>query len=146
MVHWVSDPISGLCWGQVNTSMLYEKTSQKSMAEIELALRDSAARHKFGVIHVHDLQKTMKEKGVDFPNECIIFEVCNPHQAKRALEANPAISTVLPCRISVYQRGDERVISTFLPTAMMQLFESAGLEPIAREVETVVKAMIDESA
>ncbi|GIU77091.1 MAG: hypothetical protein KatS3mg005_0329 [Bryobacteraceae bacterium] len=126
--------------------MLYEKTSQKSMAEIELALRDSAARHKFGVIHVHDLQKTMKEKGVDFGGECAIFEVCNPHQAKRALEAEPAISTVLPCRISVYQRGEQRVIATFLPTAMMQLFDSAGLRPVAEEVETVVKAMIDESA
>jgi uncharacterized protein (DUF302 family) len=126
--------------------MLYEKTSQKSMAEIELALRDSAARHKFGVIHVHDLQKTMKEKGVDFDRECAVFEVCNPQQAKRALEANPAISTVLPCRISVYQRGEERVIATFLPTAMMQLFESAGLQPVAEEVESVVKAMIDEAA
>jgi len=116
------------------------------MAEIELALRDSAARHKFGVIHVHDLQKTMKEKGVDFDRECAVFEVCNPQQAKRALEANPAISTVLPCRISVYQRGEERVIATFLPTAMMQLFESAGLQPVAEEVESVVKAMIDEAA
>lgn len=126
--------------------MLYEKTSQKTMAEIELALRDSAARHKFGVIHVHDLQKTMKEKGVEFDRECAIFEVCNPQQAKRALEANPAISTVLPCRISVYQSGEDRVISTFLPTAMMQMFASAGLEDVAREVEAVVKAMIDESA
>lgn len=126
--------------------MLYEKTSQKSMAEIELALRDAAARHRFGVIHVHDLQKTMKEKGVDFDRECMIFEVCNPHQAKRALEANPAISTVLPCRISVYQKGEDKVISTFLPTAMMQLFESAGLESVAQEVEKVVKEMIDEAA
>jgi uncharacterized protein (DUF302 family) len=126
--------------------MLYEKTSQKSMAEIELALRDAAARHRFGVIHVHDLQKTMKEKGVDFNSECAVFEVCNPQQAKRALEANPAISTVLPCRISVYQRGEERVIATFLPTAMMEMFDSAGLRPVAEEVESVVKAMIDESA
>jgi uncharacterized protein (DUF302 family) len=126
--------------------MLYEKTSQKTMAEIELALRDAAARHRLGVIHVHDLQKTMKEKGVGFDRECMIFEVCNPHQAKRALEANPAISTVLPCRISVYQKGEEKVISTFLPTAMMQLFESSGLEAVAQEVEKVVKEMIDEAA
>ncbi len=126
--------------------MLYEKASQKTMAEIELALRDAAARHKFGVIHVHDLQKTLKEKGVDYQNECAVFEVCNPQQARRALEANPAISTVLPCRIAVYQRGEERVISTFLPTAMMQLFASAGLEPVAQEVEAVVRAMIDEAA
>lgn len=126
--------------------MLYEKTSQKTTAEIELALRDSAARHRFGVIHVHDLQKTMKEKGVDYHGECMIFEVCNPQQAKRALEANPAISTVLPCRISVYQRGEETVVSTLLPTAMMELFRTAGLTGVAEEVEAVVKAIIDEAA
>lgn len=130
----------------MNSSILYEKTSQKTTAEIELALRDSAARHRFGVIHVHDLQKTMKEKGVDYHGECMIFEVCNPQQAKRALEANPAISTVLPCRIAVSQRGEETVVSTLLPTAMMELFQTAGLAGVAEEVEAVVKAIIDEAA
>lgn len=126
--------------------MLYEKTSQKTMAEIELALRDSAARHKFGVIHVHDLQKTMKDKGVEFSRQSMIFEVCNPHQAKKALEANGAVATALPCRIAVYERGENLVLATLLPTAMMEIFHAQGLGTVAEEVEAVVKAIIDESA
>ncbi len=41
-------------------------------------LEAAVKRNKFGVLHVHDLQKTLKEKGVDFPNACTILEVCNP--------------------------------------------------------------------
>ncbi len=32
------------------------------------------AKHKFGVLHVHDLKKTMAKKGVEFERECRIFE------------------------------------------------------------------------
>ncbi len=126
--------------------MLYEKTSQKSMAEIELALRDSAGRHKFGVILMHDLQSLMRGKGVDFERQCCVFEVCNPLQAKRVLEANGAVSSALPCRISVYEKDGELVLSTILPTDMMKMFGSPSLDDVAAEVEAVVKAMIDESA
>ncbi len=126
--------------------MLYEKPSSKTMEEIELALRDSAGRHKFGVLHVHDLRKTMQSKGVDYGRQCSVFEVCNPHQARRALEANPAVSTMLPCRISVYEKEGGLVVSTVLPAALMALFGSPELEPVGIEVEAVLKAMIDAAA
>lgn len=126
--------------------MLYEKPSSKTIEEIELALRDSAGRHKFGVLYVHDLQKTMHSKGVDYNRQVAVFEVCNPHQAKRALEANPAVSTMLPCRISVYEKDGRLTLSTVLPAALMAMFGTPELEPIGVEVEAVLKAMIDEAA
>jgi uncharacterized protein (DUF302 family) len=78
--------------------MLYQIKSNKSMDEIERGLQESAARHQFGVIAVHDLRETLKKKGVDLAMECRIYEVCNPHQAKKVLDADGAISTALPCR------------------------------------------------
>jgi uncharacterized protein (DUF302 family) len=82
--------------------MLFEMESHKDLAAIDTALRDAAARHKFGVLSVINLKEKMQEKGVDFGGDCSVYEVCNPHQAKRALEGNGAVSTALPCRISVY--------------------------------------------
>ena len=79
--------------------MLYQIKSSKSLNEIERGLRESAVRHQFGVIAVHDLQETLKKKGVDLTMECRIYEVCNPVQAKKVLDADGAISTALPCRI-----------------------------------------------
>jgi uncharacterized protein (DUF302 family) len=126
--------------------MLFEVTSSKPLEEIGRGLQEAAARHKFGVIAVHDLKETMKKKGVDFANEMMIYEVCNPHQAKKVLEANGAISTALPCRISVYRSGDVFKIATILPTAMIGMFHNPELEPVAREVEEVVVAMMKEAS
>jgi uncharacterized protein (DUF302 family) len=126
--------------------MLFEVATTKSMEEIAKGLEESAAKHKFGIITVHNLKETMAKKGVDFAGECMIYEVCNPHQAKKVLEENGAVSTALPCRISVYRSGDEYRIATMLPSAMMQMFDSPGLAPIADEVEAVIKAMMEDAS
>jgi uncharacterized protein (DUF302 family) len=88
----------------------------------------------------------MRKKGVEFAGECFIYEVCNPHQAKRVLEANGAVSTALPCRISVYRAGEAYKIATLLPTALMKMFGSPELEPVAQEVEAVIRRMVEDAA
>ncbi|MCS6951750.1 MAG: DUF302 domain-containing protein [Bryobacterales bacterium] len=126
--------------------MVYEVESRRPLEEIDQRLQEAAARHKFGIIAVHDLKDKMREKGVDFEGECRIYEVCNPQQAKKVLEANGAISTALPCRISVYRSGDVNKLATLRPTALMKLFQSPELEPVAQEVEQVLVAMMNEAA
>jgi uncharacterized protein (DUF302 family) len=126
--------------------VLHQVKSAKPLDEIERALNESAARHQFGVIAVHDLRETMQKKGVDLDMQCRIYEVCNPHQAKRVLEQDGAISTALPCRISVYGREGDFTIATMLPTAMMKSFNRPEIEPVAQEVETVIVEMMDDAA
>lgn len=126
--------------------MVFEVESRRSLEEIDRRLQEAAARHKFGIIAVHNLKEKMQEKGVDFEGECRIYEVCNPQQAKKVLEANGAVSTALPCRISVYCSGDVNKLATLLPTALMKLFQSPELEPVAQEVEQVIVAMMNEAA
>ena len=126
--------------------MLYDVSTRKSLEEIDKALQEAATRQKFGVIIVHDLKQTMAKKGVEFNGECVIYEVCNPHNAKTVLEANGAVATALPCRISVYRSGDGYRIATILPSEMMRMFGNPALEPVAAEVETALKAIIDETA
>jgi uncharacterized protein (DUF302 family) len=126
--------------------MLYERSSKKPLEQIDAELQQAAARNQFGVIAVHDLQATMRKKGVEFDKRVMVYEVCNPHKAKAVLEANGAVSTALPCRISVYQSGEGYRLATILPTEMMKMFGGAEMESVAKEVEEVVKRMIDESA
>ena len=126
--------------------MLFEVTTKKSLDQIDADMQAAATRHQFGILSVHDLQATMKKKGVDYAKRTLIYEVCNPHQAKKVLEANGSISTVLPCRISVYQTGDGFKVATLLPTALMGMFDSPELAPVAEEVEEAMKAIIEEAA
>jgi uncharacterized protein (DUF302 family) len=131
---------------KMKRAMLFEISSAKSLEQIDRALQEAAARHRFGIIATHNLKETMKNKGVEFDGECVIYEVCNPHQAKKVLEADGAISTALPCRISVYRAGGQYRLATLLPTALLRMFQKPELEPVAEEVEAVIKAMIEEAA
>jgi uncharacterized protein (DUF302 family) len=126
--------------------MIFQVHSKRPITEIEQGLNESAARNQFGVLAVHDLQETMKKKGVDLAMQCRVYEVCNPHQAKRVLEADGAISTALPCRISVYGAEGNWTIATMLPTAMLKAFGMPGIEPVAREVEDVIVRMMKDAA
>ena len=126
--------------------MIFEVHTTKPMEAIAQGLEQAAARHKFGILVVHDLQQTLRNKGVEMEREVRIFEVCNPHQAKKAIEADPRISTALPCRISVFRSGDGYTLATLLPTEMMKGFGAPAMDRTAREVEDVLTAMMREAA
>ena len=128
-------------------SMLYSVDSEKSLARLREDLPKACAARKFGVMSVIDLKEKMREKGVEYGGECLIFEVCNPQKAKQALEANPEISTALPCRISVFKTKDGKTrVSTIRPTKLLDLFGSADLQRLAGEVEESITAIMNEAA
>jgi len=127
-------------------SMLFLLPTNKTLNDIDRDLQASAARHKFGVIAVHDLQQIMKNKGVDLAMECRIYEVCNPHQAKKMLEGDGAISTALPCRISVYGSPGAYTLATMRPTEMIKMFSRPDMAPVAEDVEQVIVQMMKDAA
>jgi uncharacterized protein (DUF302 family) len=56
------------------------------------------------------------------------------------------VSTVLPCRVSIYSAGDRIEVATILPTELMKVFSSSPvMAATAAEVEQAMKAMIDET-
>lgn len=126
--------------------MLYVRESERSVEDIEKSFPSVAAKHKFGVLGVHNLRQKMMEKGVAFDRDCLIFEVCNPHQASKVLEGNMAISTALPCRVSVYRDNGTTKIATIKPTALIDAFNNPELKPVAEEVERTLMAIIAELA
>lgn len=126
--------------------MLYIVESERSVDEVGAAIDEAAKKRKFGVLHVHALKETMAKKGVEFGTDCRIYEVCNPHQAKRVLESRMEVSTALPCRISVYEEGGKVKLATIKPTLMLDMFGAADLQPVAEEVEKVMVEIMDEAA
>ncbi len=126
--------------------MLYRLHSRKNLAEVAQGLEAAAQKHKFGILGVHDLRAKLREKGVPFDRECQVFEVCNPQQAKKVLDANAEISTALPCRISVYRDGDGVTLATLRPTALLEMFQTPGLRGVAEEVEETILKMMQEAA
>lgn len=126
--------------------MIYSKHSSRSIEELEQRLRDAAARHRFGVLHVHDLRQTLDSKGIQLGSECRIFDVCNPQAASNALHIDMRVSTVLPCRISISSAEGGCLIATVKPTALFRATGLEGGETLAGEVEREILAIIDETA
>jgi len=126
--------------------MLYQLPTNKNVTEAAEALHIAVKAHHFGVMQVHNLQETMIKKGVEFTHECLIFEVCQPQQAKKVLEQNMSVSTALPCRISIYEEGGKTILATLKPTTLLALFNTPQLESVAREVEDTIVAIMTEAA
>src|SRR5437773_4954766 len=126
--------------------MLRIVESKKPLKELAADLEKGVANHKFGVLGVHDLKAKMTEKGVVFARECRIYEVCNPHQAKKVLEANLEISTALPCRISVYEERGHTKLATIRPTAMIGVDRNPELKGVAEEVDATLVAIMKGAA
>ncbi len=127
-------------------NMEYIVETEKPFEQAAADLAAAVSRNQFGVLHVHDLQATLKSKGFDFPNACRIFEVCNPKQAQAVLSRDMSLNMALPCRISVYEDNGTTRIGMISPKAMLStLSGSAELAQIAEEVETVTRRIIDEA-
>ena len=118
------------------------KTFEQAAADLEAAVK----RNEFGVLHIHDLGSTLRSKGIEFAEQCKVFEVCNPRQAGKVLSTDMNLNMALPCRISVYTEKGKTKIGMIKPVPMLAaLSQDTTLADIAREVEARTMKMIDES-
>ena len=118
------------------------KSFESAAADLDAAVRNNG----FGVLHVHDLGETLRGKGVEFAEECKIFEVCNPMQASKVLSTDMRLNMALPCRISVYTEKGQTKIGLIKPAEMLSsLSDDPDLQKVANEVEISTIKMIDEA-
>lgn len=126
--------------------MHYLVDTEKSFDQASSDLDAAVKRNGFGVLHVHDLGNTLRSKGIEFTEQCKVFEVCNPKQAARVLSNDMMMNMALPCRISVYTEKGKTRIGMIKPKQMLaMLSEDEELGQIAKEVEATTTRIIDES-
>lgn len=126
--------------------MYYIVETEKSFDQASTDLEAAVKRHQFGVLHVHDLGTTLRSKGVEFSDECKVFEVCNPAQAAKVMALDMRLNMALPCRISVYTEKGKTLIGLIKPVDMLSgLSQDAALMQIANEVEEQTLQMVNEA-
>lgn len=118
-----------------------DKTFGTAAADLEAAVK----KNGFGVLHVHNLGETLRSKGIEFGEECKVFEVCNPLQASKVLGIDMSLNMALPCRISVYSEQGRVKIGYIKPAQMLSaLSDDPALQQIAAEVEaTMIRIVSD---
>lgn len=126
--------------------MLIKVSTDKSLHDTAAALERAVQANHFGVMQVHNLKETMEKKGVEFGDECLIFEVCNPQQAKKVLVEDMSISTALPCRISIYEEDGKTILAALKPTTFLGMFNVPQLESVAQDVEDAMVKIMNAAA
>jgi uncharacterized protein (DUF302 family) len=127
--------------------MLYQRQTNGSVKEVVARLEKAVKDNQFCILGTIDMRAKMAEKGVAFDHDCLILEVCNPKQAKKVLEADMAVSTSLPCRISVFEKDGQVTIAAIKPTLQIGMYEDGlSLQPVAQEVERAIIRIIDAAA
>lgn len=102
--------------------------------EAEQAVRAALADEGFGVLTEINFQATMKAKlGVDYP-PTLILGACNPSFAHQAMSVAPQVATLVPCNVVLRQTDDGVTVETVDPAMLVEVTESADLEPLAAEL------------
>ena len=124
--------------------MYYVVDSQKDFNQASQDLEASVKELGFGVLHIHDIGETLRSKGVDFSENCRVFEVCNPQEAQKVLAIDMRLNMALPCRISVFTEKGVTKLGLIKPAEMLTaLSDDKTLLEIAKGVEAKTIQMID---
>ena len=126
--------------------MRYIVESQKNVDIATSDLETEILNNGFGILHMYNLKETMHNKGFELPEECYIYEICNPKLALEVLSEDISKNMVLPCRISVYSDKGITKIGMIGPSTLMHESSHAeALKEIAELVETKIKEIIHAS-
>ena len=122
----------------------YTITTQKDFDSAVSAVQEETAKAGFRVLYVHDVQKTLAEK--EFKIEPMkIIEFCNAKSAYTVLQADIKIGLCLPCKILVYTKDGQTIISGMRPIILPQFFPHAQLGALPEEIDVLIKNVIDKA-
>lgn len=107
------------------------------------AVRDALADAGFGVLTEIDVRATMKNKlDLDVPAQ-VILGACRPQLAHQAMDADPSISTLLPCNVVVRDLGDgTTLVETIDPATMSQLSDQPEIADVASQVSELLEGVL----
>ena len=125
-------------------SYYFGKTLKMSFDEAIAYVTDELKKEGFGVLTEIDVKATMKKKlDVDFRNYRILG-TCNPPFAHEALKAEDKIGTMPPCNVIVQETSDGAVeVAAIDPIASMQAVVNPSLAPVAVQVQSKLKAVVE---
>ena len=125
--------------------IFYEKQTDKNLQDAIEALEKNLKTDGFGVLWQLNFKDKLKEKGLEFKDDFVVMEVCNPKQAKEVLEHNIHIGYVLPCKMVVRCEEGKTYIGMTSPEVLIGLFDSPELMEVAKKVSNSLKTAIEAS-
>ncbi len=125
--------------------MFYIVESSKSFYEVTLELEPVIQRLGFVLLHSHDMGEALRQRDIDFDEECQTFDVCNYRYAEKILNADIRQTFFIPWRISAFTENGVTLIGLLRPSGFQQAATTnPKLAQLIREIEEKLIAVIDE--
>lgn len=124
-------------------SFATELVTDKSVEAAVEAVQEALAERQFGVLWQLNVNNTLANKGLTLDHEVRILEVCSAPKAKHAIETNPEVAYLLPCKIVVKRVAGQTTIGLTRPSTLMGLLNDERFVPMAQEVERVLTEAIE---
>lgn len=128
----------------MNMEFALTRTTAKPMTAVVAAFEKLVPEHQFRVLHIHDVQATLAEKGLQ-RDPLKIIEICNSGFAHKALQINMDVALFMPCRFTVYTENGNTVVSLGKPTIISQILPQAEFKALAEDVENRLIAIMNEA-
>jgi len=107
-----------------------------SIGGIRPKVEEELKKEGFGVLTEIDIQATMKKKLDKDYLPHVILGACNPIYADKVLTADPHISTMLPCNVTLRELGNGNVeIAAMDPMGAMGAVDNEAVTLFAKEVQ-----------
>jgi uncharacterized protein (DUF302 family) len=122
----------------------FKKTLSMDFEDVIEKVTEELKKQGFGVLTEIDVTDTLKEKlHVDF-RKYRILGACNPPFAYKALQCEDNIGLMLPCNVIVQEISPRKVeVAAIDPIASMQAIKNPELVDVAKEVQYLLKKVID---
>ena len=129
------------------TEMLIESQSLFGFDKTVELIHEAVTIKEWRMPALHDLQQTLRNTGKEIlPVK--VFEICKPEFSGRILEldAERIVSTLMPCRISVYERADGKTYISRMNSALLGKSFGGIIEEVmnasGKEIEEIIESVI----
>ncbi len=126
-------------------SFSYTVKTQKNIDDVISVITSKLSEIKFGVLGTLDFKEIFAKKGIDYPHQYKLLEICNPVAAKQALDSDPNMGLLLPCTIAIYEKEGEHYISLAKPTVLLAVASNTELENMGKDIESKLIQVIENS-
>ena len=92
--------------------MLYTVKSNVDLKIIKDEILQKAKANGLGILNEYPFKDILEAKGHPIEQNITVYELCNPVTAKEVLSKYPEVSVYLPCRVSVYEKDGQVILST----------------------------------
>jgi uncharacterized protein (DUF302 family) len=117
---------------EIGFTLIVDLTFDEALSKVKAELK----KEGFGILTEVDVKATLKKKLDEDVRPYQILGACNPPLAHKALQAEPEIGLMLPCKFIVYVNDDDKtVVSAVDPVKMMAGIENEQLAEVAKTVQ-----------